>query len=330
MRDLVAEIQRSVGYYKSLSQAVKFEEILVTGEGYKLFGLDRFLAEQLQYQIAPIQELKNFVYQGDPERAKDLGPALPSLGVAIGLALQGLGRAQATINLLPEDFIIRRELRAKRFTGLVAAALIWGIVGCFWAKEKAAWANMSTLENAGETTLAAVDALNKKLTDAEAGEDPERLQDVPGLRDPPGILCAHYRRHFRRDSPGIRGGRVQNCSAGRAALPRPPPARRVAPAERRRMNRPEVERRAGNARRAVEPHPHGSWRPPGDKEPTELTVELPQQLKKARIYPDQIEFIKGIVVDRPNARMKAASHGAAARGRPREPARSSLPALRSG
>ena len=73
MRDLVAEIQRSVGYYKSLSQAVKFEEILVTGEGYKLFGLDRFLAEQLQYRIVPIQELKNCVYQGDPARAKESG-----------------------------------------------------------------------------------------------------------------------------------------------------------------------------------------------------------------------------------------------------------------
>ena len=72
MRDLVAEIQRSVGYYKSLSQAVKFEEILVTGEGYKLFGLDRFLAEQLQYQITPIHELKNIAYQGDPERLKEL------------------------------------------------------------------------------------------------------------------------------------------------------------------------------------------------------------------------------------------------------------------
>ena len=100
MRDLVAEIQRSVGYYKSLSQAVKFEEILVTGEGYKLFGLDRFLAEQLQYQITPIHELKNIVYQGDPARLKDLQQSLPSLGVAIGLGLQGLNRANATINLL--------------------------------------------------------------------------------------------------------------------------------------------------------------------------------------------------------------------------------------
>lgn len=174
MRDLVAEIQRSVGYYKSLSQAVKFEEILVTGEGYKLFGLDRFLAEQLQYQITPIHELKNIVYQGEPERLKDLQQNLPSLGVAIGLGLQGLDSASATINLLPEKFIIQRELHSKRFSSLIAAALIWAIVGCLYAGGKQALQELAKLKDIGQNTLDRVTKLDKDLKDAQGGKIAQR------------------------------------------------------------------------------------------------------------------------------------------------------------
>ncbi len=174
MRDLVAEIQRSVGYYKSLSQAVKFEEILVTGEGYKLFGLDRFLAEQLQYQITPIHELKNIAYQGDPERAKDLQQTLPSLGVAIGLGLQGLQRANATINLLPENFIIQREIQSKRFSGLIAGALIWAIIGCLYAHGKQTLRELASFEDLGQGTLTKVTSLDKDLKAAQGGAIAQR------------------------------------------------------------------------------------------------------------------------------------------------------------
>jgi type IV pilus assembly protein PilM len=174
MRDLVAEIQRSVGYYKSLSQAVKFEEILVTGEGYKLFGLDRFLAEQLQYQITPIHELKNIVYQGEPERLKELEQNLPALGVAVGLGLQGLDSASATINLLPESFVIERELHSKRYSGLIAAALIWAIVGCLYAGGNQTLERLGKLEGVGEGTLKKVTGLDQELKEAERGKNPAR------------------------------------------------------------------------------------------------------------------------------------------------------------
>jgi len=72
MRDLVAEIQRSIGYYKSLAHDVKFDKIVMVGDGYRLFGLDRFLAEQLQYKISPVRQLEKVPYQGAHERVGEL------------------------------------------------------------------------------------------------------------------------------------------------------------------------------------------------------------------------------------------------------------------
>ena len=172
MRDLVAEIQRSVGYYKSLSQAVKFEEVLVTGDGFRLFGLDKFLAEQLQYKITPLNQLKNIVYQGPPERLGDLGKDLTGLGVAMGLALQGLGQGRATINLLPDDFVIQRELHGKRYSAVVAAALVWATVFSFYSKEKATLEDMKKSTGAGEDTLKQADDKKREYDKWAAGQDP--------------------------------------------------------------------------------------------------------------------------------------------------------------
>jgi len=167
MRDLVAEVQRSIGYYKSLAQEVKFEDIIILGEGYRLFGLDRFLAEQLQYRISPLQRLERVPYQGSPDRMDELGRNVATLGPAIGLALQGLGRARATINFLPDDFVIRRELHSKRYNALIAAAIIWAIVGCLWIRQSSAMKALEGMTGRGEDVLREVEPLQRRLNEAE-------------------------------------------------------------------------------------------------------------------------------------------------------------------
>ena len=176
MRDMVSEVQRSIGYYKSLSQDVKFEEILITGEGYKLFGLDRFLSEQLQYPVRPINELHNIIVQGSHELVSEIGAALPSLGVAIGLALQKLGSANVAMDLIPDNFTIQRELHHKRFSGLIAAGLVWAIVACFFLKEKRTLANMETIGSEGADTLQKVESIIKQYKQAQKPADETRLK----------------------------------------------------------------------------------------------------------------------------------------------------------
>ena len=237
---------------------------------------------------------------------------MPSLAVAIGLALQGLKASQVTINLLPDDFIIRRELRAKRFTGFVAAALIWGIIGCLWAKEKVTLSKLGTVEDAGKTTLASVTALDKKLKDAEAGEDPARLKSYKDF--------GTHREFYARIIDGIS-----------AAIPREYQVDQfnILTQLARTGANPNMMRRGPKTAQAAEAAgPNAAEMDlilqcnlvltftamsPGDKEPTELTVELPKHLKEARIYPEQIEFIKGIFVEQPNVVMKGAVGPASSR-----------------
>lgn len=175
MRDLVAEIQRSIGYYKSLAHDVKFEKIVMVGDGYRLFGLDRFLAEQLQYKISPVRQLEKVPYQGAHERVSELTRLIPSLGPAVGLGLQGIGRSRGSINLLPDDFVIGRELHSKRFSGLIAGGLAWAIVACFGMKEMRAVSGMEDLAGKGTDTLQKVKKLEGELNKAKKLRDTKRI-----------------------------------------------------------------------------------------------------------------------------------------------------------
>jgi type IV pilus assembly protein PilM len=300
MRDLVAEIQRSVGYYKSLSQAVKFEEVLVTGEGYKLFGLDRFLAEQLQYQITPIHEIKNISYQGDPARLKELQQSLPSLGVAIGLGLQGLNRAEAMINLLPENFIIQRELQSKRFSGLIAAGLICAIVGCLYLRDKQSLQKYSEFEDIGQATLERVIALDKELTEAKTGKVAQRAELFQNFGQNRefysrlvGSIAAVIPREAQIDSftfsatsrspevgaIGVRAGGMRGPRAGEAAGGRfGTPGGRTTP-EQTLVSQSALQL-SFNASCSA------------DMEPSWLQYTLPQELAKAVMYPENICPIK--------------------------------------
>lgn len=174
MRDLVAEVQRSIGYYKSLSQEAKFEDIIVLGDGFKLFGLDRFLADQLQYHIDTVDQVENLPWQGPGPREDEFRASMPTLGPAIGLALQGLGEGRDEINLLPDDVVIKRELHAKRATSLVAVALIWAMIGALWVQEGRELQSLQGMANLGGDTLERVQEKASVLREAENQRDTAR------------------------------------------------------------------------------------------------------------------------------------------------------------
>jgi len=317
MRDMVGEIQRSIGYYKSLSQDVKFEDILVTGDGYKLLGLDRFLTEQLQYRVSPLNQLRNIVAQGPSDLAEKLAEALQSLAVAIGLALQGIGGASVTTDLLPDDFVIQRELHRKRFSGLIAAGLVWAIVGCFFLKEKRTLAEMGEIGLMGEGTLTNVKKLKADYTRARKGTeaDQRRLKMFEGL----GAQREYYARLagaiaeviptgieiegdllFSEEGAGMdsirRGGGARRVGAGR-------PGRRVRGAgamSRERAVEEEIDAEDAEERERV----GGSaitltFAVTGQagKEPEVLTEELPRHLKRAVVFPEKVPVVTGVVVD---------------------------------
>ena len=129
-QELVSEIQRSIGYYKSLSKDAKFEEILILGDAFKTYGLSRFMSERLQYRVHAAEETHNVgVIDG---RREAFLKALPGLATAAGLALQGAGFSAVSVDLLPETFVVKRELEKKKISALAAAALLWLSAGFLW------------------------------------------------------------------------------------------------------------------------------------------------------------------------------------------------------
>lgn len=125
-RELIGEIQRSLGYYKSLAKDIRIEEILILGNGLRLSGLDRFLAENLQYNVRKLTELHR-IQLGRNIDPREFSQALPGLAVALGLGVQALGMGEVKLNCLPDEFLVAREVRKKK--PVAVAALLAAVAG---------------------------------------------------------------------------------------------------------------------------------------------------------------------------------------------------------
>lgn len=123
LRSLAAEIQRSLGYYKSLYRGVKVDGAICAGGTFKLAGVDQFMADDLGMPVSLIQELSSLEF-GDEVDADFVNENIQCLGVAIGLALQGIGEAQVSVNLLPPEIQTQHKVHAKVPYALAAVVLL--------------------------------------------------------------------------------------------------------------------------------------------------------------------------------------------------------------
>ena len=130
--DLVAEIQRSIGFFTSSRRGVKFDKLIAMGSAFKLPGLVKFVQQNLGMEVTRATTFQKLSASDAPD-APELMDQLLSFGAAYGLALQGLGSAQITSSLLPPEIAKQVVWRKKTpwFYGAAAslalsAGLIWG------------------------------------------------------------------------------------------------------------------------------------------------------------------------------------------------------------
>lgn len=124
LRDLVGEIHRSTGYYKSISKTIKFDKIILLGNATKMLNFQKFISQSLQIPAVRIQKLNTLT----PAPTVDhdaLNNNLGSLGGAIGLALQGLGQAGIRVNLLPPVYLEKKEARKR-------LPYVWGSIAALF------------------------------------------------------------------------------------------------------------------------------------------------------------------------------------------------------
>lgn len=137
LRQLSGEIQRSLGFYKSIYRGVQIEQTFCAGGSFLLNGFDQFLADNLGMSVTGIRELQ-YIATGPDVDEDALKAELPRLGTCIGLALQGIGEAPIPINLLPPEIIRERTISAKLpFTiAAVCLLLLMTVVSHFTVSDK--------------------------------------------------------------------------------------------------------------------------------------------------------------------------------------------------
>lgn len=136
--DLVREVQKSLGFYMSNNRKATLSEIVALGNPMKLPGLERFLSENLEQTVQPVTKFEALA-GGSVTDSPQFRENRLAFAVAYGLCVQALGKAELSTNLLPEEIVTTRLIRAKKpWAVTAAAALLLGFAASY-ASYVSAW-----------------------------------------------------------------------------------------------------------------------------------------------------------------------------------------------
>ncbi len=121
--DYMTEIQRSIGYFASVNRQAKIGRLIGCGNGFKLAGLQKFLQQNLQYEVERVDTFPGLA--GDHVLHSPLfQDNIQTFTVPYGLALQALNRSTMTTTLLPPEIAAARLIRRKKPWAVAAAAAL--------------------------------------------------------------------------------------------------------------------------------------------------------------------------------------------------------------
>ncbi len=136
--DLVAEIQRSLGFYGSTHREVQLKHVLAAGNAFRLPGLQKYLENNLTIG-GGVHKLEKFhmMVPTATSNAPQFSENVLSFAGAYGLAMQGLGLAVIQSNLLPPE-LARVAMWHKKRPYFAAAAACLGLAAAFpWLRNSA-------------------------------------------------------------------------------------------------------------------------------------------------------------------------------------------------
>jgi type IV pilus assembly protein PilM len=127
LKELVGEIQRSSGYYRSQAGDVKFQKLYLLGSGSKIFGIKKYLAEQLGIQVERVTTIRHFRVSRDVD-LKLLQSELPAFATAFGSALQGVGAGVCRVDLIPQEEKLHKEFNRKKKHAYIAMGIVYAAI----------------------------------------------------------------------------------------------------------------------------------------------------------------------------------------------------------
>jgi type IV pilus assembly protein PilM len=123
--DYVSEIQRSIGYFSSVNREAKISKVVGLGNGFKLAGLQKFLQQNLQYEVERVESFSAISADGFKDAAL-FEENILSFPVCYGVALQALRQTRIRTSLLPREISTARTIARKKPWAVAAAAVLLG------------------------------------------------------------------------------------------------------------------------------------------------------------------------------------------------------------
>lgn len=176
LRSVTGEIQRSLGYYKSLYRGIRIEKVICAGNTFLLPGVTKFLADDVGLPATGVQDAQVLEFDGDADE-EAFNQKRQELGVATGLALQAVGEGYVDTNLLPPEVQRQHTIRAKQPYAVVIALLLMAMVAISWTSAKGRAGKWDGL----------IDRMNKvvgrtgTVTEAESDLESAKKQHEPAL-----------------------------------------------------------------------------------------------------------------------------------------------------
>ena len=157
--DLINEVQRSLTFFRSMDKSAEIKDIVLLGNAAKLPGLRQYLNKQLEIDVRKVESFDKLTGSAVAGQ-KSFDENLLSFAPCYGLCLQGLGNAQLKTNLLPNELVVDRIIKAKKPWVLASVGLL--MLGCvlgLFFKESALWS--VSPEYKGTSQASWSDAMNK-------------------------------------------------------------------------------------------------------------------------------------------------------------------------
>ncbi|HZE96018.1 MAG TPA: type IV pilus assembly protein PilM, partial [Planctomycetota bacterium] len=170
LRDLVNEINRSMGYYKSISKTSKFDQIILLGNSTKTLNFQKFVSQSLQLPAVRVQKL-NTIEVGGSVDPGELNEHLATIGTAIGLALQGIEPTTNRINLLPAPYRQKKELKRKQPFVIATAAALYLLVSLAWYKQETELTRLDASQKEADRALTSNKNIKEEFEAAKKVED---------------------------------------------------------------------------------------------------------------------------------------------------------------
>ncbi|MEL6106102.1 MAG: type IV pilus assembly protein PilM [Planctomycetota bacterium] len=165
--DLVTEVQRSIGFFRSIDRKADINELLITGNTVKMPGLAAYLGKNLGFEVHTLDAF-NRLGGEDVLNIPTFNDNATTFAVCYGLCLQGLGVSQVHASLVPQEILTERMIRAKKpWTLAGMAALVMGL-SCNYFFTQDTWSKSSDPE---------WDKANQRVTEMSSYADGHRTED---------------------------------------------------------------------------------------------------------------------------------------------------------